>query len=113
MLGAVGRRFTEADLSLAQSLADRGALAADNARLYREAQEANRLKDEFLATLSHELRTPLNAIVGWTKLLQGGQLDEATARPRGGHHRPQRARADAAHRGHPRRLAHHRRQAAA
>ena len=76
VLGAVGRRFTEADLSLAQSLAERGALAADNARLYREAHEANRLKDEFLATLSHELRTPLNAIVGWTKLLQAGQLDE-------------------------------------
>jgi PAS domain S-box-containing protein len=77
VLGAVGRRFTEDDLSLAQSLADRGALAADNARLYREAHEANRLKDEFLATLSHELRTPLNAIVGWTKLLEAGQLDEA------------------------------------
>jgi signal transduction histidine kinase len=37
------------------------------------------MKDEFLATLSHELRTPLNAIVGWTKLLQSGELDEATA----------------------------------
>lgn len=43
------------------------------AALDRE-QEANRLKDEFLATLSHELRTPLNAIVGWVHLLRKGQL---------------------------------------
>jgi PAS domain S-box-containing protein len=64
---------------LARSLADRAGVALENARLYREAQDANRLKDEFLATLSHELRTPLNAIVGWSKLLRSGQLDPATA----------------------------------
>jgi PAS domain S-box-containing protein len=40
----------------------------------KELEEANRLKDEFLTTLSHELRTPLNAILGWSKLLQTGQI---------------------------------------
>ncbi len=42
--------------------------------------EANRTKDEFLATLSHELRTPLNAIVGWSQMLLSGKLDEAATR---------------------------------
>jgi signal transduction histidine kinase len=44
-----------------------------------EAQAANKLKDEFLATVSHELRTPLNAIVGWSHLLNQGRLDASTA----------------------------------
>jgi len=46
----------------------------------REAEEANRAKDEFIATLSHELRTPLNAIVGWTRMLLDGMLDEPSAK---------------------------------
>lgn len=42
------------------------------------AEAANRLKDEFLATLSHELRSPLNAMLGWTRLLNSRKFDEAT-----------------------------------
>jgi PAS domain S-box-containing protein len=75
-----GRHYTEADLSFAEDLARRAALAVDNARLYREAQEANRTKDEFLATVSHELRTPLTAVLGWARILRSGSIDDATSK---------------------------------
>ena len=45
----------------------------------REAEDANRLKDEFLATASHELRTPLTAVVGWSRMLRSGKLDQETS----------------------------------
>ncbi len=43
----------------------------------RQSEEADRLKDEFLATLSHELRTPLTSILGWATLLRNGEVDDA------------------------------------
>ena len=53
--------------------------AGENARLYHEAQESSRLKDEFLATISHELRTPLTAILGWAHMLRTGQFSGASS----------------------------------
>lgn len=55
-------RFSQADLVVALELARRAALALENARLYRESQEAIRLRDEFLAVAAHELRTPLTTL---------------------------------------------------
>jgi PAS domain S-box-containing protein len=73
--------FTAAAEESVAAIAAQASVAIDNARLYaaaREAREsaeqANRVKDEFLATLSHELRTPINAILGWSQLLRSGSL---------------------------------------
>jgi PAS domain S-box-containing protein len=80
------RQFTEDDVRLLQLVADRIASAIDRARLYeaernarKQAEYANRAKDEFLATVSHELRTPLNAMLGWARLLRSGKLNDASS----------------------------------
>jgi signal transduction histidine kinase len=70
--------YTTDEQIFLQDLADRAALAIDNARLYQKSQEANRIKDEFLAMLSHELRSPLNAIIGWLSLLRSRKFDATT-----------------------------------
>ena len=90
--------FNERDVRIVEGLAAQSAIAMDNARLfdaaqraraeaeqaaeekerlYRQAEESSRLKDEFLATISHELRTPLNAILGWTRMLRLEKLNSA------------------------------------
>jgi signal transduction histidine kinase len=60
-------------------LAPHISLSKDYARLYVEAKETNRLKDEFLTLTAHELRTPLMAVLGWTRILRSRKLDETAA----------------------------------
>jgi PAS domain S-box-containing protein len=54
---------------------EREQLLATAQAAQKEAEQANRLKDEFLATASHELRTPLTAVLGWSRMLRTGKLD--------------------------------------
>jgi signal transduction histidine kinase len=70
------REWSEDDVDLLVAVATHVGATLENARLIAELREANRLKDQFLATLSHELRTPLTAINAWVEMLGDGSAPE-------------------------------------
>ncbi len=74
----------QADVELARGIADRAAVAIDNARLYEQAQQAIRMREDVVAIVSHDLRNPLNAItLSAGLLLQREDVDERTRRTAG------------------------------
>ena len=79
-LGPSSRRLAGADLALADNLAGRAAASLDNCLLYEEIQNADRRKNEFLATLSHELRNPLAPMRAALHMLRAGNVEAQKGR---------------------------------
>jgi PAS domain S-box-containing protein len=77
MARRAGRRFHDRDIALADQLAHRAGLALDNALLYAEAQDAIRVREEFLSIASHELRTPLTPLQIQLQRLTGARSKAA------------------------------------
>ena len=75
-----GRRHTESDLPFIEDLSQRIAIAIENARLYRDALDADRRKDEFLAMLAHELRNPLAPICNALSILREQEVPAEAGR---------------------------------
>ncbi len=77
------RRYGRGDVAVAEDLAHRAAIAVENARLYREAQEAIGARDEFLSLASHELRTPVTILHAYTQALTRSVTKSLAASPEG------------------------------
>ncbi len=81
MLDRIAERtqeLSQTNLELEREIDVRRRVEAERSAALERERDANRLKDEFLATLSHELRTPLNAVLGWARVLRSSHVEPAT-----------------------------------